>query len=374
MHVEFCRLGETCIRSENQPLPSLPAATSARGTTATPCADAPPCRRPQMARVPLGSTRNGKAPAAQAAASSADEDSDDDDLTWRFVAEHAHPPPTQGAEASDEGAGPSGHGPSSWAFVSSNDPRCERVLDKLSEADEAERNAEAVRRARVEKKAETKARAKARRRQQDEATGAFAEYSGGPLPPSPPPSPPSDQPPLTAADEEMVQQLLVDPEVSQSHAPGPPSAPPSPPRSPPPSPPPEPTEEDVGQRQLLELLSDPATRARVQKAVGDQARAEGDEGEAAAEVLTALLSQHLTLGMLRFAIDPPDPDPAVCRSRGWPMIAFERCRRDQCALSCMRRWARGQPEVLDDWASRRVRLEELYKEQVAAAPRARMCE
>ena len=56
--------------------------------------------------------------------------------------------------------------------------------------------------------------------------------------------------------------------------------------------PPGPTEEDVAQRQLLELLSDPATRARVEKAIRDQARAEGDEGEAAAEVLTALLSQH----------------------------------------------------------------------------------
>ena len=132
--------------------------------------------------------------------------------------------------------------------------------------------------------------------------------------------------------------------------------------------PPGPTEEDVDQRQLLELLSDPATRARVEKAIRDQARAEGDEGEAAAEVLTALLSQQLTVERLGRLINPPDPDPEVCRSRGWPMMAFERCRRHRCSLSCMRRWARGTPEALDEWARRRGCVEDLYKAQVAAAP------
>ena len=98
-----------------------------------------------MARVPLGSTRNGKR-AVQAAAISSDEDSDDNDLTWRFVSEQTNPQP----RSPDEGAGPSGHGSSSWAFVDINDPRNKHVLDKLAEADEAERSAEAVRRARAD--------------------------------------------------------------------------------------------------------------------------------------------------------------------------------------------------------------------------------
>ena len=97
-----------------------------------------------MAHVPLGSIRNGKR-AVQAAASS-DEDSDDDDLTWRFVSEETHPQP----RSPDGGAGPSGHGSSSWKFVDIYDPRNKPVLDKLAEADEAEKNAEAVRRARAD--------------------------------------------------------------------------------------------------------------------------------------------------------------------------------------------------------------------------------
>ena len=114
-----------------------------------------------MVHLPLGSTRNGKRP-VQAADSSSDEDSDDDDLAWRFASEQSHPQP----RSPDEGAGPSGHGSSSWAFVDINDLRNKRVLDELAVADTAEENAEAIRRARADKKAETRARAKARRQLQ----------------------------------------------------------------------------------------------------------------------------------------------------------------------------------------------------------------
>eukprot|EP00964_Phaeocystis_antarctica_P094709 scaffold61356_cov98-Phaeocystis_antarctica.AAC.1 len=93
-------------------------------------------RRGGLPRTVVRATRHGfhlcqNGPrAVQAAAISSDEDSDDDDLTWRFVSEQTHPQP----RSPDEGAGPSGHGSSSWAFVDINDPRNKHVLDKLAAA------------------------------------------------------------------------------------------------------------------------------------------------------------------------------------------------------------------------------------------------
>ena len=258
-----------------------------------------------MARVPLGSTRNGKR-AVQAAAISSDEDSDDNDLTWRFVSEQTNPQP----RSPDEGAGPSGHGSSSWAFVDINDPRNKHVLDKLAEADEAERSAEAVRRARADKNAGTKARAKARR-QQDAATATFAKYSDGPLPPSPPPSPLSDLPPMTAADEEMVRQLLADPEVGQ----------------------------------------------RLHANVTDEMRAEGDSEEADLEMLRMLITDTSVVERLHVELALPTPTAAECEQRGWSVKAFERCCQDRCVRSCMRRRARDNPGQLDGWASRLKELD-----------------
>ena len=119
---------------------------------------------PQMAYVPLRATHNGKraAPTVRAAASSSGEDTDDD-LSWRRLAEQTQPPPRSAAEPPDEGAGPSGHGSLSWTHVDVKDPRNEPVLRKLAEADAAEKEAEAIRRARAKKKAETTATLKARR-------------------------------------------------------------------------------------------------------------------------------------------------------------------------------------------------------------------
>ena len=258
-----------------------------------------------MARVPLGSTRNGKR-AVQAAAISSDEDSDDNDLTWRFVSEQTNPQP----RSPDEGAGPSGHGSSSWAFVDINDPRNKHVLDKLAEADEAERSAEAVRRARADKNAGTKARAKARR-QQDAATATFAKYSDGPLPPYPPPSSLSDLPPMTAADEEMVRQLLADPEVGQ----------------------------------------------RLHANVTDEMRAEGDSEEADLEMLRMLITDTSVVERLHVELALPTPTAAECEQRGWSVKAFERCCQDRCVRSCMRRRARDNPGQLDGWASRLKELD-----------------
>jgi len=156
-------------------------------------------------------------------------DDDEEDNTWREQSELAHPPP----RSSDVGAGPSGHGSSSWTVVDINDPRCKEVLKKLDAAKEAEDKAYAIQREqaanRVAKKADrTEARVGARTRQATEArvevrtrqaTAASAECSAGRLhhlPPSPPPSPAGEEA-LTSGDEEVRAPIC--PALSTRHLP-----------------------------------------------------------------------------------------------------------------------------------------------------------
>ena len=134
--------------------------------------------------------------------------------------------------------------------------------------------------------------------------------------------------------------------------------------SPPPSPPPEPTDLEIAERQLLQLLSDPTTSGLMTKTMAKIARVEGDEGEAAAEVLSSLLADSPTAEMLHWLLSPPDVSLSECEARGWPAKAFDHCCRERCVLSCMRRCARDCPESLDVWAARRVELDELYKAHV----------
>ena len=102
-----------------------------------------------------------------------------------------------------------------WMYVDVNDPRCQRVLKKLEEADAAREKEAAFRRAQAEQRAATQERLRARRQAVKDAAASSSE---GSRPPSPPPSPPSDPPP-TAVDEETVRRLLADPAVcSRLHA------------------------------------------------------------------------------------------------------------------------------------------------------------
>ena len=156
-------------------------------------------------------TRSGKQ-AVRAATSRHDEDSDDDELRWRWNSAESLPPPRRWC---DEGAGPSGHGASSWMHVDVNDPRYQRVLKKLEEADAAGEEEAAFRRAQAEQRAATKERLRARRQAVKDAAASSSE---GSRPPSPPPSPPSDPPPAAVA-EETVRRLLAEPAVaSRLHA------------------------------------------------------------------------------------------------------------------------------------------------------------
>ena len=93
----------------------------------------------------MGSTKNGKRPVPHvwAASDSTDEDTDDE---WWARAQRFQSPPRP-ARSSGEGAGPSGHGSLSCTFFDPNDPRCVLVRKKLAEADAAEEEAEATRRA-----------------------------------------------------------------------------------------------------------------------------------------------------------------------------------------------------------------------------------
>ena len=116
---------------------------------------------------------------------------------------------------------------------------------------------------------------------------------------------------MTAADEEMVRQLLADPEVGQ----------------------------------------------RLHANVTDEMRAEGDSEEADLEMLRMLITDTSVVERLHVELALPTPTAAECEQRGWSVKAFERCCQDRCVRSCMRRRARDNPGQLDGWASRLKELD-----------------
>ena len=125
---------------------------------------------------------------------------------------------------------------------------------------------------------------------------------------------------MTAADEEMVRQLLADAEVGQ----------------------------------------------RLHARVTDEMRAEGDPEEADLEMLRTLLTDASLVERLHLELALPTPTAAECEQRGWSVKAFERCCQDLCVLSCMRRRARDNPGQLDGWASCLEELDTSAEVQVGA--------